>query len=1399
MRITVDLTKASTEIVDLSSKLNPRVGDGGLTLPFHVLYDDNVVDMHDKDIEFISQDPDGHDIYVSGTVDTSTPGDNAYQGDVTFKFPNGTFKKAGTYDTNKTMFRIVNKSDNSVISTVNVKLTVLDDGSTEFNFDPTKTGYNSRMEDMLNDFKEEHDKKIAIINQEGQQAADDAKAKAEATLDDVKDKAKQSLADITSQAQQSLDEIKQLSNEAKGNVAGDTAATAKQAKEQANDNAGKVHDLQGEVGDARGRFMTLSDRENKQDFNIERKEDKLNANANYAALQQHNAQQDAELADKADKLELEQKLSQMHLQPEGFVNLDDLKAKYPNGNSNVNVTLDNNHLVIWFNGAWRDCGQYQEAALSAEDKQRIGDLVGATFKNYLIKNGNFSDGNVAPAFATGSPAVKLQVVNFENRNWLRIDSSNDVSYGGVAWRISTNGVYYPLHFEADIGTIDATKLDFYIVGADSTGFSQLIYSIDNDQGAISHVAFNFNLPPALTGTDSIELRIQVPGAKTLNGINITGVKLYSLYTHNKAYHSNFLAHTIEDANMNGFTIAGNGGSPKKEIINVKGQNWLAISTGVGTWNGLEVAGVPNPNVALSTSRSLHFETDVWNTDGGSLSLTTTLVGTQDDGTQFAQDIKTIMLNPDEVTNLAADFQIAPELIKATDLRLRIQVAGNVALQELKFTNFVLKYDDVTGEDCTGNLLQRNRLSSMPLVWARNGDSNNLRTTSWMNQQWLHLSISDSETYSGLDFKSAAINPYNAFYFEADIASDNPTNLNIYAMGLDSNGIQIGADSNATLAKTITINHAVVNHIACGFKLPPALRTATYVDVRIQQPDQKPLDLKVANVKLAYDAPVANATNLIPMGNLSHSVLAQANALGDNSVISTDYLNGEEWIKLNSNTSETWQGISWDMDSNYDPSREMELNLDLSSNCARDLQIYAVPYGDKGELLTSGVQTLKSIQLPGDYVTYHIDQRFKLNDSFKNTNLVNIRIQQPGQDVLELYVKNVHLGYASEDNNESRKNGIDYNLPTVKITGDLSGMTKDNAKKVTYEYTNGSTVLNGYAKLKWQGNSTTLWDKKGYRLQPFTDSTFSKKQKVQFIPQWSPTSKINLKAYYTDGLLSRDVVNANIGADVVSTNFSLPDDLKKEDNFGFIDGFPIALIFNGEFEGIYSFNTARSDFDYVKYGIMGNGYSNVTNFTSADKADVKLDGSDFESLNPETVTDDEKSAVGDLVTWVATSTDENFKADFEKHLDLKTTIDYFILGNLLDSVDSFGKNQIFLTWDGQKWFMQMYDLDTTFGISWEGKAQDLPTKLIGTQNNLFKRLAQLFNSEISARYAELRTWLTPAYVLDKYKKRTNEIGVANYQKEFDKWNDPSKDIATYNQLKNAVIHQFKLLDQLWLKK
>ncbi|WP_283593182.1 GDSL-type esterase/lipase family protein [Limosilactobacillus galli] len=375
MRITVDLAKASTEPVDLTGVLNPRVGDGDLKLPFHLMYNGDDEDMRGKSMDFLSEGSDKKKIYVSGTVDESTKGDDPYTGNVTFTFPTGTFKTPGAYDVDKTMFRVVNNDDHSVISTVNVKMNVLPNDSDVDSSDDVS--YDSRMEKIMKDYSDK-----------GQASLNDAKQKAQQIIDDANKQATDYLNGVKKQGDDLLDEIKQTNSEAKGNVAGDTAATATQAKQLANDNSGKIHDLQGEVGDARGRFMTLSDRENKQDFNIDRKEDKSNANANYAALQQKDAQQDASIATKARQDFVIDYLSKMDLQPEAFENEAALEAKYPNGNPGIMVTVDTGHMWLYVSGAWKDCGQYQGLALAASDRQQLD--------NALVGNNVLADASSEP-------------------------------------------------------------------------------------------------------------------------------------------------------------------------------------------------------------------------------------------------------------------------------------------------------------------------------------------------------------------------------------------------------------------------------------------------------------------------------------------------------------------------------------------------------------------------------------------------------------------------------------------------------------------------------------------------------------------------------------------------------------------------------------------------------------------------------------------------------------------------------------------------------------------------------------------------------------------------------------------------------------------------------------------
>lgn len=346
--------KKSTQIIDLSNVINPRVGDDDLLLPLHIVYGDNQTDMRGKDVEFLSEDPNKKNIYIAGTCNTNTPGDNLLMGNLTFRFPAGTFKADGTYDPDKTMFRIVDKETQKVISSVNVKITVMK-SNIELDFDPDNSSYDSRLETMLHDF---HDK-----------------------------------------GQTMLDEIKDLKNQANSNVSGDTATTAKEAKKQADQNAGDISDLKGEVAGARGRFANMAGREDAQDAAINQKESITNANANYTALQQKDAQQDAAIATKARQDFIVDYLSKMNLQPEAFENEAALQTKYPNGNPGIMVTEDTGHKWLYVNGAWKDCGVYQSAGFTAD--QLLTLTQGMRGQLFIYREGQFvapyDDLNTLPA------------------------------------------------------------------------------------------------------------------------------------------------------------------------------------------------------------------------------------------------------------------------------------------------------------------------------------------------------------------------------------------------------------------------------------------------------------------------------------------------------------------------------------------------------------------------------------------------------------------------------------------------------------------------------------------------------------------------------------------------------------------------------------------------------------------------------------------------------------------------------------------------------------------------------------------------------------------------------------------------------------------------------------------
>ncbi|QXL48450.1 CotH kinase family protein [Lactobacillus johnsonii] len=370
----------------------------------------------------------------------------------------------------------------------------------------------------------------------------------------------------------------------------------------------------------------------------------------------------------------------------------------------------------------------------------------------------------------------------------------------------------------------------------------------------------------------------------------------------------------------------------------------------------------------------------------------------------------------------------------------------------------------------------------------------------------------------------------------------------------------------------------------------------------------------------------------------------------------------------------------------------------------------------------------------------------------------------------------------------------YSLPVVYLDGDTTGMDKSTFKKMYFSLWKNNVKTQGYAEVKWQGDSSLTFAKKGLRLKLYTTDNYDQKLKIQPKASWKATNKFNLKAYPNDALLCHDVVNANIGADIWNDNLSLPDELMNENNLGFIDGFPIVLFINNLFQGVYSFNLPRSDFDTAKYAVIGDQYTETTAFK---KVGAKLDGSDFESLNPETSTESEKNAVNNLIDFIANSSDDDFKANLTSHVDLNSAIDYLIFSNIIGDGDAWGKNQVLLSYNGTIWHWHPYDLDGSYGLNWTGGFTVQSGKIWGQDHMLFSRLMQLFLPQIKERYKQLRTWLTPTYVANKYRDYIDNVGSENYALDWKAWNPKSQNKNSLINLRKNIQNQFRVCDKAWL--
>ncbi len=398
------------------------------------------------------------------------------------------------------------------------------------------------------------------------------------------------------------------------------------------------------------------------------------------------------------------------------------------------------------------------------------------------------------------------------------------------------------------------------------------------------------------------------------------------------------------------------------------------------------------------------------------------------------------------------------------------------------------------------------------------------------------------------------------------------------------------------------------------------------------------------------------------------------------------------------------------------------------------------------------------------------------------------------------------------------------IPRIDFTStNWDTMRKDNPIIASSKVTFGELICNGYAEVKWQGSSSLNYDKKNYTIKFYEDEAKTTKQKFNIklgtsSRSWGNQTKFCLKANYIDKTHARNVVSARIASKMVKTRSdfnTLPDKMKNAPNYGLIDGFPIEIYLNNEYLGLYTWNIPK---DGWMFGMTETDLSEIV-FCSEFPTDYCLYRAEPNYSHwSEEYPDDSQGTDGAFDKWktavnfVMSSDDETFASQLSQHFNINSLLDYYIFCYLCCDIDGLGKNQLVCSYDGgNTWFYSLYDLDSTFGLYWNGSKlvsaeyrcpEDYETyatnKENGEYNLLFQRLCQLFPNELYARYTELRQGvLSNENLIAEFTAFKNHLPDEYYTREAGRWTEiPSRDITSFDQITSFIGERCTYVDNMF---
>lgn len=371
------------------------------------------------------------------------------------------------------------------------------------------------------------------------------------------------------------------------------------------------------------------------------------------------------------------------------------------------------------------------------------------------------------------------------------------------------------------------------------------------------------------------------------------------------------------------------------------------------------------------------------------------------------------------------------------------------------------------------------------------------------------------------------------------------------------------------------------------------------------------------------------------------------------------------------------------------------------------------------------------------------------------------------------------------------------IPIISLYGEClidytNWNNKDTYGQATLTYNDSVNFFSKNIEIKPQGTSSLLAPKKNFTIK-FSEG-------VKFVDAWGAQSKYVLKADYIDPTCSGNVVSAKLAAEINKTCGLFTG----APNYGVIDGYPVWVRINDEDAGLYNMTIPK---DAWMFGMDENnpnhmvlsceGWSDASKMLTSE-IDYELDWS-FEVGE---ATDESKAAFERMVNFVATADDKTFVEDFDQYLNLDACINYLCYVNIAKAHDNISKNMLMVTYNGKVWAPVLYDLDSLWGIGYDGLSLvesegEWTKQIITDENNLLFRINHLFGDKVRERYWHLRNGiLSKEHIMEAFETYTAPIPESYYEINTKLWNARGSRIRSLELMSQLMDSYLPTVDKLF---